>query len=281
MWRSECVVLVLVLVLYATGSFAQSNVCGRSPLNPRVVGGQAASPGAWPWQVSLQRSVYGSHFCGGSLINKDWVLTAAHCFTDTDTSNLVVYLGKQTLEGPNPNQVQRRVRQVIRHPNYVSATNDNDITLLRLDTSVTFTNYIIPVCLAASGSSFPAGTKSWITGWGNIAEGVPLPSPGQLQEAQVPIVDSNQCAKLMKSAKITSNMICAGLRQGGKDTCQGDSGGPMVSKKGSVWIQSGVTSFGFGCAQPNLPGVYTRVTQYQSWISKTLKQNLPGFVKFT
>ncbi|XP_036426668.1 serine protease 27-like [Colossoma macropomum] len=279
MWRSECALLALVLCVRV--SLAQQNVCGRPPLNPRIVGGQAASPGAWPWQVSLQSPAFDGHFCGGSLINKDWVMTAAHCFPSTNIAGLEVHLGKQTLEGSNSHQVIRRVTQVIRHPSYDSNTNDNDITLLRMNASVTFTNYIMPVCLAATGSTFTAGTKSWITGWGDIASGVPLPYPGELQEAQVPIVDRKLCAKQLGPETVTNNMICAGLRQGGKDTCQGDSGGPMVNKKGTVWIQSGITSFGYGCAQPNSPGVYTLVSQYQGWISNTVKQNLPGFIKFT
>ncbi|XP_066520144.1 serine protease 27-like [Hoplias malabaricus] len=280
MWRPECVVLVLFLCVRV--SPAQKSVCGRPPLNNRVVGGQAALAGAWPWQVSLQRTGNSGHFCGGSLINKDWVLTAAHCFlSEIPTSDLVVYLGKQTLQGLNPNEVARSVQQVIHHPKYDIYTSNNDITLLLLNASVPFTQYILPVCLAALGSSFPAGTKSWITGWGDIATGVSLPSPGRLQEAQVPIVDQTQCAIQLKSlAKITNNMLCAGLRQGGKDTCQGDSGGPMVNK-GVYWVQSGITSFGYGCAEPNSPGVYTSVSQYQVWISGIVKQNLPGFILFT
>ncbi|XP_007249193.3 serine protease 27-like [Astyanax mexicanus] len=278
MWRSECVVLVLFLCVRE--SFAQSNICGRPQLNTRIVGGQAASPGSWPWQVSLQS--FGFHFCGGSLINKDWVLTAAHCFQNTNEKDVKVLLGKQTLTGSNPNQIQRGVRKVIVHERYDPNTQDNDITLLQLDSSVTFNKYIMPVCLAAAGSSFPAATASWITGWGDIASGVSLPDPGLLQEAQVPIVDQKQCASLLSlfKMKITNNMICAGLKQGGKDTCQGDSGGPMVNKKSTIWIQSGITSFGSGCADPNSPGVYTRLSQYQGWISQKIIQNLPGFVKY-
>lgn len=86
-------------------------------------------------------------------------------------STLTVYLGKQTLNGPNPNQIARGVKQVILHPNYNSATQDNDIALLSLNSSVTFTNYIRPVCLAGQSSSFADNTNCWITGWGSIASG--------------------------------------------------------------------------------------------------------------
>ncbi|MCI4374998.1 hypothetical protein PGIGA_G00104010 [Pangasianodon gigas] len=278
MLKSGCVLLALLLLV--KGSLGQLNVCGRAPLNTRIVGGQNASAGAWPWQVSLHSSAYGGHFCGGTLINKNWVMTAAHCFNSIGTSGLVVYLGKQTLVGVNPNQITRSVTKLVRHPKYNSITNDNDITLLLLSSSVTFTNYIRPVCLAGQGSSFVSGTQCWITGWGNIASGVWLPSPGVLQDAKVPIVSKTQCDKLLGPGVITNNMICAGLLQGGKDTCQGDSGGPMVTKQGAVWIQAGITSWGIGCAEKNSPGVYTMVSQYQSWITSIIKTNLPGFVKF-
>nr|NP_001003526.1 uncharacterized protein LOC554458 [Danio rerio]AAH77104.1 Zgc:100868 [Danio rerio] len=172
------------------------------------------------------------------------------------------------------------VSNIIKHPNYNSDTEDNDITLLQLASTVSFSNYIRPICLAASDSTFFNGTLVWITGWGNTATGVSLPSPGTLQEVQVPIVGNRKCNCLYGVSKITDNMVCAGLLQGGKDSCQGDSGGPMVSKQGSVWIQSGIVSFGTGCAQPNFPGVYTRVSKYQSWIQQRITTTQPGFVMY-
>ncbi|XP_053492398.1 serine protease 27 [Ictalurus furcatus] len=278
MMRSGCV--ALALLLFVKGSFCQRNVCGRATLNNRIVGGQSATSGAWPWQVSLHSLSFGSHFCGGSLINNLWVITAAHCFESfSDPSDLVVYLGRQTQEGYNPNEISRGVTKIINHPKYDTVTKNNDITLLRLSRTVTFTNYIRPVCLAGQGSSFVSGTRCWITGWGNINSGVWLPSPGVLQEVAVPLVSRSVCTKLLQPQAITQNMICAGFLEGGKDTCQGDSGGPMVTKQGAIWIQSGITSWGVGCAQPGLPGVYTMVSQYQAWISSLIKTNLPGFVR--
>ncbi|XP_039509990.1 transmembrane protease serine 9-like [Pimephales promelas] len=254
-------------------------MCGKARFNSRIVGGVDALAGAWPWQVSLHRN--GRHFCGGSLINNQWVLTAAHCFNSVSTSGLIVYLGRQTQEGTNANEVSRGVSSIIKHPNYVSSTNDNDITLLRLASPVSFTDFISPVCLASSNSMFFKQTSSWVTGWGTINSGISLPSPQTLQEVDVPIVGNRQCKCLYSASTITDNMICAGRIEGGKDSCQGDSGGPMVSKQGSLWIQSGVVSFGEGCAEPNFPGVYARVSNYQNWINEHITTNQPGFITFT
>ncbi|XP_062327666.1 transmembrane protease serine 9-like isoform X2 [Osmerus eperlanus] len=266
-----------MLANFISMSFCLS-VCGQAPLSSKIVGGQDAPVGGWPWQVSLQRSAF--HFCGGSLINSQWVLTAAHCFPRSSTPNLQVIMGAKSLEQASPNQVSSSVEQITCHPNYDTTSQNNDMCLLKLSAPVTFTNYILPVCLAAPGSTYNAGIVSWVTGWGTINLRVNLPSPKNLQEVDVPIVGNRQCNCNYGVGSITDNMLCAGLKVGGKDSCQGDSGGPMVSKQGGRWIQSGVVSFGKDCALANFPGVYARVSMYQMWINSIITSSQPGFVTF-
>ncbi|XP_073688757.1 chymotrypsinogen A-like [Garra rufa] len=264
-------------IFLITGSLCQLDVCGQAPLNTRIVGGQGAVWGSWPWQASLQKG--GRHFCGGSLINKDWVLSAAHCFKNTVASDVNIYLGRHLQTGSNLSEISRTVTKLISHPKYSTTTQNNDIALLQLSSSVAFTDYIKPVCLAAAGSVFGEGTMSWITGWGKLkSEDTQIPN--MLQEVEIPIVNNNVCNKTYKGA-ITSNMLCAGLNEGGKDSCKGDSGGAMVSKNDSLWIQSGIVVSGHEvCGTPKFPGIYTRVSQYESWISSHISSDLPGFVSF-
>ncbi|XP_024281177.1 transmembrane protease serine 9 [Oncorhynchus tshawytscha] len=275
----KLVCLLTVASLLIQESYCQLEVCGTTSFNNKIVGGEDAPAGSWPWQASVHQ--FGGHVCGGSLINKEWVMSAAHCFSGSSPNDWNIILGRQNQEGSNPNEVSRTVAQIVLHPVYDSDTNDNDIALLRLTSPVNFTNYIRPVCLAASDSFYHNGTDSWVTGWGKINEGKFLPSPQALQEVEVPVLGNRQCNCLNRVGSVTDNMLCAGVLTGGKDSCQGDSGGPMVAKQNSVWIQSGVVSWGFGCARPNLPGVYTRVSRYQPWIDSKITTDKPGFVQFT
>ncbi|XP_078509282.1 transmembrane protease serine 9-like [Lissotriton helveticus] len=243
-------------------------VCGHPTISNRIVGGEDAQEGSWPWQISLEKN--GFHICGGSLITNQWVVSAAHCFSrPIYTSSYVVRMGAYQLSISSYNEVRSNVMNIWVNWNYTSTGSLGDIALLELETPVTFTDYIQPVCLPSASIKLPVGMSCVVTGWGNTGEGVNLQYPKTLQEVEVPIVDQQVCNSLY--GNILYDMVCAGNLEGGKDSCQGDSGGPMVCKFGSTWLLAGIVSWGEGCARPNYPGVYTRVSVYEDWI----RQHVP------
>ncbi|XP_056625441.1 chymotrypsin-like protease CTRL-1 [Triplophysa dalaica] len=272
-----CVALALLLSL--TGSVGQQDVCGQNSLNTRIIGGGDAIEGFWPWQVGIYTSRSNTIVCGGSLINKDWVLTSAGCSNSINRPDIIIYLGRLKRFGPNTHEVNRTVSRVITHPNYNSSTFDNDIALLQLSSSVDFTAHIKPVCLAAAGSEFDEGIQSWVTGWG-VTESYPFPDT--LQEAEIPIVSNNNCSIVYNNRiNITDNMMCAGLTDGAKGSCLYDNGGPLVTKQSSRWIQAGIVSgIVSEYCDGSLPSVFTRVSKYQDWINTQIVNNQPGFITF-
>lgn len=254
-----------------------------APIHPQVVGGIIAAPGAWPWQVALvvaaQPNPNNGQFCGGSLIDPEWVLTAAHCVVDngfvSNPTDIDVVLGINRLStGPTTGSSGQRidVAQVIPFSSFNEFTVDSDIALLRLATPATLTSTVSTIGLIGPGDSalVTPGAMATVTGWGNtIAQPIPggMNFPDDLYQASMPIV-SNAICNTSYSGQITNNMLCAGYASGGVDSCQGDSGGPLVVPNGSGgWLLAGIVSWGNGCAQPNLYGVYTRVSQFKGWVN--------------
>ncbi|XP_028275698.1 ST14 transmembrane serine protease matriptase a [Parambassis ranga] len=253
------------------GSDEQDCNCGRSMFTrSRIVGGQDAEVGEFPWQVSLHVKSFG-HVCGASIISPTWLVTAAHCVQDdgrtrfSEPGTWEVYLGLHIQRKIDSHVVKRNLKRVIPHPNYNHYTYDNDIALMELDSPVTYSEYIRPVCLPAPQHDFPSSSTVWITGWGATREGGSAATV--LQKAQVRIINHSVCNDLM-SGQITSRMLCAGVLTGGVDACQGDSGGPLSSPSGNRMFLAGVVSWGDGCARRNKPGIYTTVTQFRGWIKE-------------
>lgn len=257
--------------------------CGRTAASQhnKVVGGVPADLGAWPWIAALgYRDLSRTDLewrCGGSLINNRYVLTAAHCIRTPPSLFLTlekVRLGEHNLrsdsDGANP--VDYGIDKSIVHEDYRSQRND--IALIRLDKNVVFTDNIKPICLPQLASLRSATFERkypFVVGWGETS--LDGPSSDVLLQVQVPVVDNESCKKsyAKHGAVITESQICAGEKKGGKDSCRGDSGGPLMLPQTGAYYQIGIISFGYKCAEPGYPGVYTRVTSYLDWISDNIK----------
>ncbi|XP_053206902.1 clotting factor G beta subunit-like [Panonychus citri] len=287
----------------SSGKLKQKVNCGIKPFIPSlyVVGGnEVKSALDWPWMAALftKPQTVGSsassnnynHFCGGTIISENCILTAAHCvhsFTGKRISELYVGIGSNELE----KTIKLPIKKIILHPNYVSTKSYYDIALLITSKTITFTDTITPICLP--GSSFINLTNNVnsssdlnnieVAGWGRLS--YHGRSSHKLRSARLEIVPNQQCNQSYVNLNsssipegIKSDQLCAGTSEGERDSCQGDSGGPLTMRAPSedefnldVHYQIGLISFGRGCAVKEYPGVYTRITDYVPWIDKQLK----------
>nr|XP_035131059.1 serine protease 44 isoform X1 [Callithrix jacchus] len=242
----------------------------------RIIGGLPAPEKKWPWQVSLQTS--DRHVCGGSLIARRWVLTAAHCIYGSYLE-YTVKLGDTDLHHLSKTALVVPVRDIVIHRYFTTlGIIQNDIALALLDFPVNYSTHIQPVCLPEQAFMVQADTKCWVTGWGKVNETDPSDKAvTELQEAELSIMLHEKCNEILKenmgrwNAVIKKGTVC-GYSAQGKDACQGDSGGPLVCELNGVWVQVGIVSWGIGCGRKGYPGVYTEVSFYKQWIVDHLKQ---------
>ncbi|XP_025751545.1 LOW QUALITY PROTEIN: transmembrane protease serine 5 [Manacus vitellinus] len=274
--------------------------CGLPPGAVRVVGGADVPPGRWPWQVSVCQG--SQHRCGGSVLAREWIITAAHCvhryphaphahpavppalsarcpWVRTLCSVFCVLLSSRRLQGSAwrvfagivthgslRQEAGVPVQEVVPHPLYNHNNLDYDIALMKLQVPLNFSAAIRAVCLPSSHQDLLQGTQCWVSGWGYTTPDQ-AQLAGTLKEALVPLIGTRRCnSSCMYPGELTARMLCAGYPRGQVDACQGDSGGPLVCWDGSSWRLVGIVSWGQGCAEPNHPGVYTNVAQLLPWI---------------
>ncbi|KAF9777099.1 hypothetical protein IL306_004611 [Fusarium sp. DS 682] len=224
---------------------------------PNIVGGTSASAGDFPFIVSISRN--NGPWCGGTLLNANTVLTAAHCVSGYAVSGFQVRAGSLSRTSGG---VTSRLSSARVNPSYSASNSNNDVAILKLSTPISAGGNIGYASLAASGSDPAAGAQYTVAGWGATSEGGSS-TPVNLLKVTIPVVSRATCRSQYGSSAITDAMFCAGVSTGGKDSCQGDSGGPIVDSSNTV---QGVVSWGEGCARPNRAGVYARVGALRSFI---------------
>uniref|UniRef100_A0A8C4GQZ9 Vitamin K-dependent protein C n=1 Tax=Dicentrarchus labrax TaxID=13489 RepID=A0A8C4GQZ9_DICLA len=255
-------------------------VCGQ-PINhisayQRIIGGSEAPNHTIPWQVLL--SVDG-HRAGGMVIADRWIMTAAHVLQENGNT-----VPNEVLRVSGLLQSPVYTASIHVHPEYNNPNNvnfNNDIALIKLREPITFRASVMPVCLPEKGATYVTGMMGLVSGFGLTESNNNRILTNKLKYVQLPVVEQETCRASITSAKkkrnsvpsLTSNMFCAGVPEGGKDSCQGDSGGPFtLTDDGRVWA-AGIVSWGVDCGQQGTYGVYTRVTQYLDWINKTMQDN--------
>jgi len=246
---------------------ARTTTCAKIPVwmeSNRIVGGQDAQAPI-PWQVFVHvEDGKETYRCGGTILDENTILTAAHCFWPEDNIDDYIVAGVTVIDYAD----EIRVKKVINHPNYNSKTNDNDIAILKLESPLTFNENVKPACLP--DSSFTPGHEqsAFVSGWGDMEYDTSTETK-TLQFVKVQLLSN--CLSNHLNGIITSNMICAGYEDGGKDACSGDSGGPLVvSGTDDSAIVVGVVSYGFECALADYPGVYAKVQNYLPWIKNNM-----------
>ncbi|KFQ30744.1 Transmembrane protease serine 2, partial [Merops nubicus] len=257
--------------LYSSDSCGSGNVvslrcieCGLATksvsIMNRIVGGSGAVLGQWPGPGRLR---------GRFTSVVTFFFFFFFCRRFSDPFGWRVYAGilnqNEMLLGKG-----YRVQQIISHPDYDTDSKDNDVALMKLETPLSFTDTVRPVCLPNPGMMFQPNQQCWISGWGAEYQGGK--TSNNLNYVMVPLIEHARCNSVyIYNGMILPTMICAGYLGGGYDSCQGDSGGPLVTNKNSVWWLVGDTSWGTGCASPNRPGVYGNMTVFTDWIYKNMQ----------
>ncbi|XP_062617727.1 plasminogen-like [Saccostrea cucullata] len=269
------------------------DTAGGTPIFLRIVSGNFATKGMFPWQVGIRKihnKTNTTPHCGGTILSSFWILSAAHCFEKYGKSQLLIRVGVWNNKVPDLYEEEFETEEIYNHTTEAlrlngrfvmfylwhlrkNDTSNNDIALLKVKPNkrgrgISMGSYVQHACLPSEDTVYSENLDCYISGWGSLKNGI---SPHLLKYAQIPIANQTICKELykLKGYNITESMFCAGYFNGGSDTCDGDSGGPLVCKVNGKYTVLGVTSWGHRCGLPNFPEVYGNVKSLLQWIRET------------
>lgn len=258
MARITATVVVLMLLAAVNGGPLSHPLLhmGPSSIFVRIVGGQDANIADYPYQVSIM--IDNQHACGGSILSATFILSAAHCFVEESRpSHITIRVGSS--QRTSGGQIFA-VKKINSHNSFNSDTFDYDCAVVELSRALTYGVGVQPVRLPQSSTVIVNGQNGVATGWGLTTNDGDLANV--LQVVTVPLITTATCQSNYYGSAISARMICAGAA--GKDTCTGDSGGPLIVNG----LQVGIVSWGDICGQASTPGVYTKVTEFLTWINQ-------------
>lgn len=248
--------------------------CGKShSRSRRVVGGRAVASIRFPWNVALFVEGGDHPYCGGVVISRSYIMTAAHCVRGKTAKMISVGFGslimdyERLLDSKEKHVV--KVSEVKRHPLFRDIIHGDDIAMLRLTEPIRISGEMVkPICLPQGvDMTYLVGQTGVVAGWGRISYG------GEhsifLRSVNLPLVSHEECCRVFKDViTVRDEMFCAGDLNGTRDACQGDSGGPLMWQDpvSERWMVLGIVSFGVKCAEPGYYGTYTKVASYIDWI---------------
>ncbi|XP_018407008.1 PREDICTED: transmembrane protease serine 9-like [Cyphomyrmex costatus] len=242
------------------------------PISPQVVGGEEAPKGGYPFIVSLQ--MFSQHFCAGSILNKYWIITAAHCTEAVSSLNyLRVKAGKHNIQENENTEQTVQVAQAYVHENYQGGVGPYDISLLKLASPLKLTKEVQAIELPQPESE-PTG-EAWLCGWGSTSTSRFPIMPDKLQHVKMEYVDRTTCYESIKrltgSSPVHETNVCTGPLYDQISACSGDSGGPLISRNGQKPVLTGIVSWGIiPCGSAGAPSVYTKVSSYNKWITQKI-----------
>jgi len=268
-------VCVLGLVSVAFGQTVPCGVPNVQPITSRIVGGQVATPGSWPWMVLLVDDL-GFISGSGAVIDPHVILTSAQHFEgpgydlyDLDLHFWRAYAGEYNISTTDPHEKYYHVKRVVLHPGYNSTSLENDIALVITTAPIVFNDHTLAACLPDASHTYTVGETCYLPGWGSTAT---TGNEEVMNQVDLPILDDSVCQSEFP-VFLTATEVCAGYKNQGKDWCGDDTGSPLMCKDQSgAWYIQGLASSGGDCQKADQPSVFEDVSQYSDWIKNTMEQ---------